>query len=240
MAWVIVTFENHWNNISKIFGAVWDDFKQSTRDGIIYIGASMESIVIMFQNTFKMLLKLAASAGKNLWDLLLGRRNFSDAMKEIGKDFDNGLKEMKDPTKYVNASILNGLANFGRNTERVMGEIGATPFPELQGPDYGALRDKYKNMGKRFAEIDKETEAKLKENDKRLKKMLSDKVDGGNSMGQAKEAEKRQTPVGSFSVALLAAMTGAQSPAERTAKATEHMERDIKKMRLGGKSFFYS
>ena len=121
-----------------------------------------------------------------------------------------------------------------------MGEIGATPFPELQGPDYGALRDKYKNMGKRFAEIDKETEAKLKENDKRLKKMLSDKVDGGNSMGQAKEAEKRQTPVGSFSVALLAAMTGAQSPAERTAKATEHMERDIKKMRLGGKSFFYS
>ena len=265
---VITVVKSSLEAVMTIFTSMIANIGDILMDVFDLFARVVKTVVISFENAFKAILKLASATGENLWDLLLGRKTLSEALGGIKNVFNNEVKNMENPmetvwgdfdfrrgtkkfaadtaaaTKKASREIakagIDGLAGVGRNTERVMGEIGATPFPELQGPDYGALRDKYKNMGKRFAEIDKETEAKLKENDKRLKKMLSDKVDGGNSMGQAKEAEKRQTPVGSFSVALLAAMTGAQSPAERTAKAMEHMERDIKKMRLGGKSFFYS
>lgn len=182
----------------------------------------------------KELFSLFAKVGKNIWKVLSGKMSFKDAMADsvdgVGENFKKAFDKIVD----------NGIKSFGdlgRNTDEILKKIGTTPMPELkfQAADPMEIINKYKDIGNTLDGIWLEKrkkqnaleEAFAKKMDKKNEQSKNKKTSdaGGNGLSTKLDA------VGSFNAAILEIMGGgSNSPAERTAKATEKQVKVLKKV----------
>jgi hypothetical protein len=190
----------------------------------------VDSFIELGKNIFQIL----SNVGKNIWKVLKGEMSLEDAMKDSWSGIKNNFSKAIDGIKDKAAKSF---SEIGRNTGKMLDDIGATKFPELEMPinpvvDPKTMIDKYSQIGKTIDDINRDKLKKIQDLEKRLKDKLdkkgADKDKNGTS--NAAEAAGKMNVFGNFQAALLEVMGGSNSPQKRTADAAEKQLKVLRKV----------
>lgn len=233
---VIASFGRNW---SSIFTDIWEICKRTLSSIGQYFRAGIENIA-----------KMAASLGSNFWDLVTGRKSFSQAIGGVFDDYMKSVKNIQDKisaewdgfkfgegtkqfgndvgdamTRHVErmgAQAAKTFANLGKNTEIALRNIGASALPEIKAPDYGKMVSKYKNLNATLTAIDREKEEKQRKAAEQYenRKNRKEKEPRRTAKDAIQEEAAKSTSAGSFSAAMLQGIFGVNSPLAATARYT--------------------
>ena len=125
-----VLFTSEW----EMYGKILSSFEKNWYSIFTDLGEialrSIKSIGVYFKDAITGIIGLASSLGKNFWDLLTGRKSFSDAISGVVDEYTNNLKKMKDNQ----AQVWDGF-EFGKGTKQFAADVA------------GAVQERYKQIG---------------------------------------------------------------------------------------------
>ena len=225
--WVFENLGTFVSNFGKLAGALGEDILN------VFMNLPGESLDTFFA-LGKGICEILANVGKNIWNVLSGKMSLKEAVADSLATSSETAKQTLGDVEEANRKLFSEL---GSNTDKVLREIGATPFPELKMPvnpfvDPANMIEEYSNIGSKLDEINRDKLREQQEAEARYREKLNQKPDADkNDDGQPDNASTATNKaVGTFIAASLAQLMGSSTPEKETAKSAKNIEKKLDKM----------